>query len=129
VQVARRGQNFYGGLNVRLSPATDQQITPFTDSPTAMLRRAWAQRSGVPRGGQAVVGLTILQSPGNPDYPGDWVQYPELSWIQPTFPAAGTRCTIGKDRPLELHYRLWISEGKLGPETLKQLWDAYKASL
>jgi len=129
VQVARRGQNLYGGLNVRLSQTTDQQITPFTDPPTATPRRAWAQRSGVPRGGQAAVGLTILQSPTNPDYPGDWVQYPEIFWIQPTFPAAGTRYTIGKDRPLELHYRLWISEGKLGPETLKQLWDAYKASL
>jgi hypothetical protein len=112
-----------------LLPATDQQIAPQTDPPGATPRRAWAQRSGVPCGGQAVVGLTILQSPNNPDYPGDWVQYPEISWIQPTFPAAGTRYTIGKDKPLELRYRLCISEGKLGPEALKQLWDLYDASL
>ena len=72
-----------------------------------------------------MVGLTILQSPRNMGYPGDWVQYPEISWVQPTFPAAGTHYTIRKDRPLKLRYRLWIHEGKLGPETLKDLWDAY----
>jgi hypothetical protein len=127
VQVARRATKLYGGLNVRLSPAQDQQITTFTDSPGATPRRAWADRTGVPRGGNDVVGLAILQSPRNPDYPGDWVQYPEISWIQPTFPAADTRYTITKDRPLELHYRLWIHEGKIEPEKLNELWSVYEA--
>ena len=125
VQVARRETTHYGGLNLRLSPATAQQIEPYTDPPGATPRRAWAQRTGVPRGGTSVVGLTILQSPSNPDYPGDWVQYPGLSWIQPTFPSSGTRYTIGKDRPLVLRYRLWVHKGKLGPEELKRLWEAY----
>ena len=74
-----------------------------------------------------MVGLTILQSPRNPDYPGDWVQYPEISWVQPTFPAAGTRYTITKNRPLELRYRLWIHEGRLEADALKTLWSAYNA--
>jgi hypothetical protein len=149
VQVARRGQSHYGGLNLRLAPAKDQQIATFTDPPAAQPRRAWAERSGVPRGGRDAgtvpnfvagsaarsqkwdcpprcdVALAILQSPRNPDYPGDWVQYPEISWIQPTFPAAGTRYTISKTRPLELHYRLWIHEGKQPPEAINKLWDAY----
>ena len=106
VQVARRGTSHYGGLNVRLSAAQDQQIETGTDPAGASPRRAWAQRSGIPIGGQAVVGFTILQHAQNPDYPGDWVQYPNLSWIQPTFPAANTRYTITKDRPLVLRYRL-----------------------
>jgi hypothetical protein len=125
VQVARRGTSLYGGLNIRLSPAADQRITPFTDPPGATPRRTWAERIGIPRDGKSVVGLTILQSPGNPDYPGDWVQYPEISWIQPTFPAAGTRYTISKDRPLELHYRVSIHEGMPSQETLKRLWNDY----
>jgi hypothetical protein len=129
VQVARRGQSHYGGLNVRLGPSPDQEIVTFTDPEEAAVRRAWSHRSGTPRGGDAVTALTILQSARNPAYPGDWVQYPNLSWVQPTFPAAGTRHTISKDRPLELRYRLWIHEGKQGPEVLHALWSDYHAEL
>jgi hypothetical protein len=127
VLIARRGQSHYGGLNVRLSPAQDQQIATFTDPPEASPRRAWAHRSGTPQGGQSVVGLTILQSPLNPDYPGDWVQYPNIFWVQPTFPASGTRYTITKDRPLELRYRLGLHAGRLDAETLHGWWAAYRA--
>jgi hypothetical protein len=127
VQVARRATNLYGGLNLRFSPAKDQQIATFTDPPGTVQRLAWADRSGIPRDGQGVVGLAILQSPHNPDYPGDWVQYADISWVEPTFPAAGTRYTIAKDRPLELQYRLWIHEGGLESEALKDLWSAYNA--
>ena len=126
VQVARRGTSHYGGLNVRLSPARDQQISLFTDPPAASPRCAWAHRSGIPRGGESTVGLTILQNPANPDYPGDWVQFPNLSWVQPTFPASGTRYTITKDRPLVLRYRLWIHDGKLGAEALRGLAAEHK---
>jgi hypothetical protein len=126
VQVARRGQSHYGGLNIRLSPAQDQQIATFTDPPEATPRRSWAHRSGTPQGGSSVVGLTILQNSLNPDYPGDWVQFPNIFWVQPTFPASGTRYTITKDRPLELRYRLWIHEGKLESESLQSLWSTYK---
>ena len=128
VQVARRGQTQYGGLNVRLSPAQNQEILTFTDPPGTPQRRAWAHRSGIPRGGQSIVGLTILQSSSNPDYPCDWVQFPNLFWVQPTFPAAGTRYTITKDRPLDLRYRLWISDGKQEPSALGGLCTAYNSS-
>jgi hypothetical protein len=127
VPVARRDTSHYGGLNVRLSAAQDQLIETFTDPAGASPRRAWAQRSGIPGGETAVVGFTILQHPLNPDYPGDWVQYPNLSWVQPTFPAANTRYTITKDRPLVLRYRLWIHHGKQTPETIHGWWDAYQA--
>jgi hypothetical protein len=127
VHVARRGTKEYGGLNVRLSAAPDQQIETSTDPITATPRRAWAQRSGTPQGGQGVIGITILQHPTNPDYPGDWVQYPNLSWVQPTFPAADTRYAISQEKPLVLRYRLWIHEGRQTPETIQAWWDAYQA--
>lgn len=127
VQVARRGTQHYGGLNVRLSAAADQRIETFTDPATATPRRAWAQRSGTPQGGQGLIGITILQHPDNPEYPGDWVQYPNLSWIQPTFPTANTRYTISRDKPLVLKYRLWIHAGRQTPETIQAWWDAYQA--
>jgi len=127
VLVARRGTSQYGGLNVRLSAAPDQQIEAFTDPAAATPRRAWAQRSGTPGGGKNVIGFAILQHAHNPDYPGDWVQYPNLSWIQPTFPAANTRYTISQDKPLVLRYRMWIHEGRQTPETISAWWDAYQA--
>ena len=124
VQVARRETTHYGGLDLRLSPAAGQQIETFTD-PAGATPAPRPGCSGIPRGGSSTVGLTIFQSPSNPEYPGDWVQFPEISWIQPTFPTAGKQYTIGKDRPLNLRFRLWIHEGKLGPEELKRLWDDY----
>jgi hypothetical protein len=112
---------------VRLAPAEGQHILTFTDPATVTPRRAWAHRSGIPRGGHELVGLTILQSRRNPDYPGDWVRFPELPWVQPTFPASGTRFPITRDRPLELRYRLWVHQGKLGPDALGELEAAYQA--
>ena len=129
VQVARRDQTLYGGLNIRLAPVKDQKIVTFTDPPAATPRRTWADHSGILPGGQTAAGLTILQSPFNPDYPGDWYQSPNIFWVQPTFPAAHTRYAIAKDRPLELRYRLWIHDGTLSPELLGRLWTAYRASL
>ena len=127
VQVARRGQSHYGGLNVRLAPAQDQQIATFTDPATSTPRCTWAHRSGTPRGDKSVVGLTILQSVLNPDYPGDWVQFPNIFWVQPTFPASGTRYTLAKDRPLEVRYQLWIHDSKLEPGAIQDLWKDYAA--
>ena len=74
-----------------------------------------------------MVGLTILQAPPESRLSGRLGEYPNLSWVQPTFPAADTRYTISKDRPLVLRYRLWIRAGKQTPETIGGWWDAYQA--
>jgi hypothetical protein len=126
VKIARREQSHYGGLNLRFAPLAGQKIAPFTDPPAAAPRMAWAQRSGTLPGGRFVA-EAILQSPRNPDYPGDWVQYPQLSWIQPTFPAAGTRWTISKDRPLTLRFSLWVREKPYSEAELRKLWSEYKS--
>jgi hypothetical protein len=125
VTVARRDTKLYGGLNLRLAPVKDQQIVFFTDPATQSPRRAWAELSGVFPGGQGPVSLSVFQHPGNPDYPGDWVKYPEINWFQPTFPAAGTRCALKKDSPLRLRYRLWLHAGKADEKLLSQAWSAY----
>ena len=126
VRIARRGQSHYGGLNLRFAPLANQKIVPFTDPVGVKPRLAWAERGGTSRDGRPV-SLTILQSPGNPDYPGDWVQYANLSWIQPTFPAAGTRWTIGKDRPVVLRYRLWIHDQPVDDAAARKLATEYAA--
>ena len=65
VQVARRGQTHYGGLNVRLGPSPGPEDRHVHRPGHGRTRSAvaWAHRSGTPRGGQSPTALTILQSP------------------------------------------------------------------
>jgi hypothetical protein len=129
VTLARRGTEHYGGLNVRMATPSSQEIVAHTDPSNAVPRRAWSGLSGVFTNASAPSGLTVLQYPQNPDYPGDWVQYPNLSWCQPTFPAAKTRYPLRRDQPLTLRYRLYIHAGaKLAGERAAQLWDAFQAA-
>jgi hypothetical protein len=124
VTLARRGTEHYGGLNIRMATPASQDIAVHTDPSNAVPRRAWSDLSGVFAGASARSGLTVFQYQGNPDYPGDWVQYPNLSWCQPTFPAAGTRYALRRDQPLVLRYRLFVHAG-VGPddERAAKLWD------
>ncbi len=123
VALARRETNLYGGLNIRLAPVKQQEIRFFNDPPGTTPRRAWGDVSGV-FSAAAVTGLAVFQMPSNPDYPGDWVPYPELNWLQPTFPAAGTRYVLKPDQPLTLTFRLWIHPGRVSEARLAELWTA-----
>jgi hypothetical protein len=124
VTIARRGTDKYGGLNVRLETPKAQAISVFTGPSNAVPRRAWSDLSGQFPGHDAASGLTVLQHAQNPDYPSDWVQYPELSWCQPTFPASGKRFALQPAKPLVLRYRLWIHAGaRPEEEFLAKLWD------
>ena len=128
VTLARRGTEAYGGLNIRLDKPASQEITAFTDPTNASPRIAWSDVSGVFAGGKAPAGLAVFQHAGNVDYPGDWVQYPDLGWCQPTFPAAKTRYALSRDKPLVLRYRLWIhAGGKLAADKASRLWAAYNS--
>lgn len=72
----------------------------------------------------------VLQHQQNPDYPGDWIQYPELSWCQPTFPATGTRYRLVLGKPLVLRYRLMIHSGaKPTKELSEMLWDTFNSEM
>lgn len=123
VAIARRETKLYGGLNIRLAPVKDQQIT--SDPIGANPRAAWAQLSGTFAGGFHPAGLVVLQDPRNPDYPGDWVKYPEINWFQPAFPTAGTRYALKKNVPLRLNFRLWVRAGRGEASELAAVWAAY----
>ena len=124
VALARRGTTAYGGLNIRLAPVQEQEITFHTDPVGTQPRGAWAALSGVFGSGMKA-SLAVLQSPTNPDYPGDWIKYPELNWFQPTFPAGGTRYVVKPGQPLLLRFRLWICRGKADDARLADSWKAY----
>ena len=129
VTIARRGTEHYGGLNLRLATPKGQEIFTFTSPANAVPRLAWSDLSGIFAEGGERSGLSVLQHPDNPDYPGDWIQYPELSWCQPAFPRAGTRYALLPGKPLVLSYRLWVHAGaKPDAATAAQLVDDFKSA-
>ena len=128
VTIARRGTSHYGGLNVRMQTPKNQNISAYTDSSVVVPRRAWSDLSGRFAGADTTSGLMVMQHRQNPDYPGDWVQYPDLSWCQPTFPASGTRYPLIKGKPLVLRFRLFIHSGNAPDKAQANLlWDTFNS--
>lgn len=127
VAIARREKKLYGGLNLRLARVAGQQIDFHTEPAAAPARprAAWANLTGAFAGGPGPGGLAVFQHPANPDYPGDWVKFPEINWLQPCFPAAGTRHALRKDEPLVLRFRLWIHGGNTSDAGLAAIWSDY----
>lgn len=130
VLLARRGTLHYGGLNLRLASVKDQEITFHTDPTNAAIQMAWAELSGKFGDAPQPSGIVVLQHRANPDYPGDWVKFPELNWLQPTFPASGTRYELKAGQPLVLRFRLWVHRGAAASEENSAMhWRAYHAAL
>lgn len=126
VSIATRFTNSYGGLNVRMQTPKEQEIYHFTDLLELDTIRGWAGFNGVFEGNNKKSGLIILQNKNNPEYPGEWIDYPNLSWVQPTFPTPGSRFFLSKSEPLTLKYRLIVHTGGIpNKSTLLKKWNAY----
>ncbi|MBP9903633.1 MAG: PmoA family protein, partial [Verrucomicrobia bacterium] len=90
-------------------------------------RGAWAELCGKFGAAPQLSGIVVLQHSANPDYPGEWVKFPELNWFQPTFPASGTRYGLKPGEPLDLRFRLWLHRGGVaGVENCTAHWRAYQ---
>ncbi|MDP6633480.1 MAG: PmoA family protein [Phycisphaerae bacterium] len=122
VSIARRGQKAYGGFNLRFSSRKDQEIVKYTDPEGKRPRRSWAQIVGVPPEGKKPVAVGIFQHVENPQAPGDWVEYPKLNWLQPTFPSKGVKYELGKGKHLVLRFGLCIQNGKMTDKQLAEQW-------
>ncbi len=104
----------------------NQEISFFTDEKGSNPLRAWSDFNGIFEGNNSVSGMMVLQNKNNPEYPGEWRDYPDLAWVQPTFPTPNTRFPLSKEVPLILRYRLIIyTGGKLSDEIANMSWDAY----
>ena len=53
------------------------------------------------------------------------MQYPNLNWLQPTFPSKGEKFLLSKTEPLVLRYRIWIHAGAATKQALAKQWTAY----
>jgi hypothetical protein len=130
ITIATRYTDSYGGLNLRMQTPEEQDISNHTDSVSEDPQRAWSDFNGIFEGNNAKTGLMVLQHKSNPEYPGAWVEYPQLAWVQPTFPAPGTRYPLKKDEPLILRYRLIVHRGgRPDNELFRKRWDAYHSDL
>jgi len=128
ITIATRNTDSYGGLNLRMMTPDSQEISYFTDEAGSNPRRSWSDFNGIFKGNASRSGLMVLQHQDNPDYPGDWVEYPDLAWVQPTFPASGTRYPLSTEKTLVLRYRLIVHKGgKPGKDISEMRWDAYHA--
>ena len=130
ITIATRNTDSYGGLNLRMMTPALQDISYHTDEAGANPRRAWSDLNGIFEGNESVSGLMVLQHRDNPDYPGKWVEYSDVAWVQPTFPAPGTRYPLKMDKSLVLRYRLVIhAGGRPEADVSAKRWDAYHDEL
>jgi hypothetical protein len=128
ITLARRETRYYGGLNIRMQTPKFQEISFYRDSSVNVPVRAWSDLSGLFSGSASGSGILVLQHHQNPDYPGEYIQYPDLAWIQPTFPASGTRYKLDPGVPLVLRYRLVVHSGmKPDVNLTMKLWDEFNA--
>lgn len=118
------GEDGYSGFNIRMAPAQGEEVEAHIDGPGRSPRRAWADYSALFSSGEKASGLTILQHSDNPMYPSEWLVYPSLNFVQPSYP--GNRLIpMRRDETLEIRYRLVIHSARPTEEQLIDLWDAY----
>jgi len=126
ITIATRYTNTYGGLCLRMQFPENQDISYFTDKPDTKPLRAWSDFNGIFEGNKSTSGLMVLQHQENPGYPGTWMEYPDLAWVQPTFPAQNTRYALSTKQYLILRFRLIIhAGGKPSEDISRKSWDAY----
>ena len=129
ITIATRNTDSYGGLNLRMQSPGEQKISYFSDEAESNPLRAWSDFNGIFKGNESASGLMVLQHRDNPDYPGSWVEYPNLAWVQPTFPSKGTRYPLDRSQSLVLRYRLVVhTEGEPDRATSEKQWDAFHAA-
>jgi len=127
VTLARRGTEAYGGLNIRMQQHVEQVIgTSKNDSESTTPQPSWVFTSWKSPKSEGRTEFTVFEKKGNPDYPGQLIQYPEINWFQPTFPKAGTRYSLKKDETLTLRYRLWIHNDAFDDVSRKHAWQDYQ---
>jgi len=129
VTLARRGTKAYGGLNIRLAKIAGMKLSHHAGPADAATRMAWQAASGTWGGSAKPLSMVVFEKTSNPGYPGDYAEYPDLPWFQPTFPRAGTRHALKKGETLVLRYRILIRRGPpMGQDALRAQWTIYQNS-
>lgn len=130
VTIARRGTGQYGGLNTRLGTAKALAISHHIDAEGASPRTAWHRATGTWGDSPQAASVTIFEQTANSGYPADHIEFPDLAWLQPTFPRAGHRHALKKGEPLVLQYRYLIgSAAATAEKDLQEEWRSFNNPL
>ncbi|MCL2119486.1 MAG: PmoA family protein [Planctomycetaceae bacterium] len=129
VTLARRGTEFYGGLNIRMAPLDAFQSGVFNEEESSAAKQsaAWVFGTWNDAASGKKMELTVFEKADNPDYPGDYIHYPDIQWFQPTFPNKGTRYSLKKDETLVLRYQLWLHEATYDDAAKTEAWKEFQA--
>jgi len=122
VTLARRGTEFYGGLNIRMAQLDAFKSAAYQDEKAAWVFGTWNDATTGKK-----MELTVFERADNPDYPGEYIEYPDIQWFQTTFPKKGTRYSLKKDETLVLRFRLWLHEVTFDDAAKKEAWKEFQA--
>jgi hypothetical protein len=116
----------YGGLTLRFAPCTNVVITtPLGNGKEdlPMTRLPWADLTAQFPGVSQPSGAAIFVAPSHPDFPPMWLtrHYGVLCLGWPGVDAK----SFEPDKPIRLHYRVWIHRGAADAERLKKAFDTY----
>jgi len=127
VTLARRGTEFYGGLNTRMAQLDGFQSGVFCEEATNSTKpAAWVFGTWNDAKSGKKMELTVFEKATNPDYPGEYIPYPDIQWFQTTFPKKGTRYSLKQDETLVLRFQLWLHEATYNDAAKKDAWKAYQ---
>jgi hypothetical protein len=129
VTLARRGTQYYGGLNIRMLPLKEFEIGSFDRNEKQIPKQeqpAWVYASWKNPQSDGYTELTLFEKITNPDYPGDLIQYSDINWFQPAFPKKGTRFILKKGKPLALGFQLWLRNVSDNNIIKKETWKKFQ---
>ena len=127
VTLARRDTEHYGGLNIRMQPLPEFHSGFFPEKgKEAPNKPAWVYCTWKDKTSNKDMELVIFEKMSNPDYPGEYIEYPDIHWFQPTFPKNGERYVLKKDDALILHYRLWLHEVSGSDSAKLKRWQEFQ---
>jgi len=128
VTLARRGTDQYGGLNFRMENLSGFQSSAYQehDGDAAKSGVAWGTATWKDADSGKTMELTVFEKADNPDYPGEYMHYPDIQFFQPTFPKKGTRFVLKKDEILTLQFQLWLHEATADDAAKKTAWKEFQ---
>ena len=129
VTLARRGTEHYGGLNIRMALLDGFRSGTFREKEgeDAKNGAAWVFGTWKEATSGKTMELTVFESASNPDYPGDYIEYPDIQWFQTTFPKKGTRYSLKQGETLVLRFQLWLHEATFDDAAKIGAWKAFQA--
>ena len=126
IRIRGADERAYGGLCLRLAPRKDAVIASsegVMEADSDLVPLPWADQSGRFGAGSAVSGVSIFQSPKNPQFPAGWcLRY--YGFLGVSWPGEEVY-TLEPGEPLTLSFRVWIHRGDWREGGVEEAFGAF----